>query len=52
MSNGLRDHDERPHTIVAAGDEGDGSGPRRTGLREAFFAYLRSIKNSPRIESY
>lgn len=52
MSNGLMDMDETPDEAFAAGDNGDGGGPRRTGLWEAFVAYLRSIKNSPRIESY
>lgn len=52
MSNGLTDRDETRDVVVTAGDNGGGGGPRRTGLWEAFVAYLRSIKNSPRIESY
>lgn len=52
MSSGLTDRDETQDVVVTAGGNGGGRGPRRTGLWEAFVAYLRSIKNSPRIESY
>lgn len=52
MSNGLTDRNETQDVVVTAGGNGGGGGPRRTGLWEAFVAYLRSIKNSPRIESY
>jgi len=52
MSSGLMDQDETRDAAVTAGDNGGGGGPRRTGLWDAFVAYLRSIKHSPRIESY
>jgi len=39
--------------VVLSGGNGDGGGePRRPGLWESVVAYLRSIKHSPRIESY
>ena len=38
--------------VLPGGNGDDGGEPGRPGLWEAVVAYLRSIKHSPRIESY